>query len=380
MHHFTGNASDFLKIGVKAAERGQLELVKEILKQKPHWLQKVGSHGRTMLWEACHKGRLEVVQYLVEQGANIHACGSHYTPYFVEVSCLAIALYKKRTTVAHYLESSGAMLDIHNAAFLGKLDRVRELLKQSPGAINLGHLQHIMAPKNQEDLDFVPENTPWATPLCYALRGGDVATVSYLIEEGAVIRPFSKQLFISADDEPAMVRLLLENGADPAFAPRALPDHEELFQVVSAHGVPLPSQEEISAHLVYLCRGDNGGNVDEVLRLLQHGADINYQDKKGKTALHRAAKAGFLPTVELLLQHEAKLEIPDLKGETAIFEPIRSTIKDQHKRKQALVLLLRAGANLAHSNEQGDTPMAVLSRSRGESKVVLLKLLATNQK
>lgn len=380
MLQFTGNASDFLKIGVKAAERGQLELVKEILKQKPKWLHKVGSHGRTMLWEACHKGRLAVVQYLVEQGANIHACGSHYTPYFVEISCLAIALHKKRMPVAEYLGAKGAFLDIHNAAFLGQIDLVRQLLEESPNRLNLGYPQHIMAPKNEEDIDFTPEDTPWATPLCYALRGRDVATVNYLIEEGAVIHPFSKQLFISADDEPAMVQLLLENGADPALAPRALPDNEELFQVVSAHGVPLPSQEELSAHLVYLCRGDNGGNVDEVLRLLQHGADINYQDKKGKTALHRAAKAGFVHTIQVLLEQAADLERQDLTGETPIFEPIRSTIKDQNKRRHGVALLLEAGADPSHQNDKGDTVLDVLRRSRVESKEVLLELLTTYRK
>ena len=380
MIHLTGKASDFLKIGVKAAERGQLEQVKQILDQKPHWLHKVGSHGRTMLWEACHKGRLEVVQYLVEQGANIQACGSHYTPYFVEVSCLAIALHRRRMPVAVYLESKGAYLDIHNAAFVGQYDLVRNLLEAASNRINRGYPQHIMAPKNQEDIDFTPADTPWATPLCYALRGGDVATVSYLIKKGASIRPFSKQLFIAADDEPTMVRLLLENGADPDFAPRALPDNQALFQVVSAHGVPLPSQEELSGHLVYLCRGDNGGNVEEVLRLLEHGADINYQDKKGKTALHRAAKAGFTATIQVLLEHEADLERSDLSGETPIFEPIRSTIKDQHRRQQALALLLRWGPNPAHPNDQGHTPMEVLSRSKGGSKKTLLELLTTYRK
>lgn len=379
MINFTGKASDFLKIGVKAAERGRLDELKEILAQKPHWLHKVGSHGRTMLWEACHKGRLEVVQYLVEQGADIHACGSHYTPYFVEVSCLAIAQYKKRSTVVKYLIGQGVELDIHNAAFLGQLDRVRHLLELNPKVLDLGHPQHIMAPKNQRDIDFTSAASSWATPLCYALRGADVQTVAFLIEAGATIRPFSKQLFIAADDEPEMVRLLLENGADPAFAPRALPDNEELFQVVSAHGIPLPSQEELSAHLVYLCRGDNGGNVKEVTRLLQHGADINFQDKKGKTALHRAAKAGFYATMETLLSHGAKLELTDLNGETPLFEPIRSTIKDQDKRIQALQLLLKAGADRQHRNDKRKTPLDLVDRLREEIKMTFIDLLTTTK-
>ncbi|MDE2824389.1 MAG: ankyrin repeat domain-containing protein [Chloroflexota bacterium] len=91
---FPGKASDFLKIGVAAAARGDVEAVRPILEERPGWLTRVGSRGRTMLWEASHRGRLGVVKYLVERGADIDALGTHYTPYFVEVSCYCIARYK----------------------------------------------------------------------------------------------------------------------------------------------------------------------------------------------------------------------------------------------------------------------------------------------
>ena len=111
--HFTGKTSDFLKIGVAAAARGDLDAVKAILKAKPNWLHRIGSHGRTMLWEASHRGRLEMVKYLVRRKADIDACGSHYTPYFVEVSCYCIARFKAHQDVADFLLAKGAKLDIH---------------------------------------------------------------------------------------------------------------------------------------------------------------------------------------------------------------------------------------------------------------------------
>ena len=47
---------DFLKIVVAAAGRGDLEAVCELVDEKPNWIHTVGSHGRTMLWEASYRG------------------------------------------------------------------------------------------------------------------------------------------------------------------------------------------------------------------------------------------------------------------------------------------------------------------------------------
>ncbi len=68
--NFPGKASDFLNIGVAAAARGDMEAVRAILEERPGWLTRVGPHGRTMLWEASHRGRLDVVEYLLEGGAD----------------------------------------------------------------------------------------------------------------------------------------------------------------------------------------------------------------------------------------------------------------------------------------------------------------------
>lgn len=362
--NFTGNAGDFLKIGVAAAARGDVPLVREILKARPAWIHHVGSHGRTMLWEAAHRGRFEMVKYLVRRRADINACGTHYTPYFVEVSCYCIARFRKRHQVADYLLAKGAVIDLHTAAFLGDRQSVQAFLKKNRRHLNLGHPHYEMAGRNDEGLEFVLAPAPWATPLCYALRGGDADTVAYLIKRGAAIRGNERALFIAADDEPEMVRLLLENGADPRFAPKAHPDEGELFRIVSAFGVKPPSGKADSSELVYLCRGDRGGNPAEVRRLLDLGADVNHRDHKGKTALHRAAKAGFVKTMQILLDHGADIGIEDKDGETPLFDAVRSTIRKKANKQAAIRLLLESGADPNNTNCRDQTVLALAEQGR----------------
>ena len=359
---FPGKASDFLKIGVAAAARGDVEAVRAVLQERPGWLTRIGPRGRTMLWEASHRGRLGVVEYIVERGADIDACGTHYTPYLVEVSCYCIARYKKHDDVADYLMERGAVIDIHTAAFLGDRAGAESFLKQRPDSLNEGHTQHLMGDMTEDGLDWHPVPVPWATPLCYALRGGDVETVAYLIESGASIEGIEEALFNAANKDLEKIRLLLENGADPENLPPVFPDAGELYALVSSYGVPPPDVEAVSARLVYLCRGDRGGNPDEVRRLLRLGADVDYRDSQGKTALHRASRAGFRVTMGILLEHGASVYIEDTKGETPLFDAIRSTIKNADRKAEAIRALLEAGADSLHVNRRGETAAEVADK------------------
>ena len=52
-----------------------------------------------------------------------------------------------------------------------------------------------------------------------------------------------------------------------------------------------------------------GGNRDVALALLMAGADINAQDRDGKTALMIAIINGHQPLVELLLKRNANMGV-----------------------------------------------------------------------
>lgn len=63
------NASPILK----AAERGNLQLVEELLRTDPSSVNVADSDGYTPLHRACYSNRIEVAKCLIENGANIRA-------------------------------------------------------------------------------------------------------------------------------------------------------------------------------------------------------------------------------------------------------------------------------------------------------------------
>ncbi len=322
-----------------AAALGELDAVRAILKARPKWIHRRGPHGRTLLWEASHRGKLAMVKYLVKRKADIVACGSHYTPHFEEVSGYTIARFKKHEDVADYLLEKGAITHIHTSAFLGDCEAVQKHLSRSLNRLNLGHPQHEMGDKHKDGLDYHLAPAPWATPLCYAFRGDDLETVKFLISKGAIIQGNEKALFIAAQRHPERNRLLLENGTDPSHAP----DEGGLFEIVSSYDAKSPKAPH-GDDLVYLCRGDRSGDPPEVRRLLNLCADVNHQDAQGKTALHRDANAGFVEISRILLDSGASVEIEDANGETPLFDAARATIKNTKNQKRTIKLLLKSGS------------------------------------
>lgn len=376
----TGNQSDFLKIVVAAAGRGDLETVRQLVDDTPAWIHTVGSHGRTMLWEAAYRGKLEMVQFLLERGANINVPGCYHIQHRIEITPYCVARYEGRDLVADSLLQHGAILDIHTAAYLKDYDAVHSHLDNDPNLINSGYLQAVMLPAGQPHT-FEHRHAAWATPLCYAIVGGNPAIVELLISRGATIEPHSERFldYATAYDHVEITKLLLENGADSSKAPRILDDNSDMRVLLKAHGVP-PKDINAKNHmgwppLVYVCRGDNGEHPEEIQRLLALGADINIQNYKGKTGLHCAAKAGFLKVINLLIENGAIVDAADNDGETPLFEAIRSTIKNGEKQRSALEALLIKGANPNVKNRKGQTPLQVAKRMRRAEAGRIVELL-----
>ena len=315
---------------------------------------------------------------LVTDGA---ISGYQHTPHRVEISPYCVAKLTDRDAAANYLRVNGARVDIHTAAYLGDYKSVFRLLDADPSLLNQGHSQHDMGRGDERHLGFYTASVAWATPVCYAIVGGHMEIVELLISRGATIKPYSKQLlgFAVGGNRIDIVQFLLENGADPSKTPQVLANRHELLELLKSYGV-MPADINASNKmgwplLAYTSRGDKGEHPEEVQRLLNLGANVDVRNYKGKTALHCAAKAGFVRVIEILLKNRADVNATDKNGETPLFDAIRSTIKKVEKKVEVTSLLLSNGALVNHENHKGETPLKLAQHSRRQETSEILRVL-----
>lgn len=105
------------------------------------------------------------------------------------------------------------------------------------------------------------------------------------------------------------------------------------------------------------------GDLEEVKRLLNGGADINTHDNYGRTALLRAADQGHLEVVNVLLDKGADLNTKDNRGETALIAAVR-----KHHSEVANVLL-------GKGVYQEDLGALVLVVAAAEGRLEVVRLL-----
>ena len=354
----TGKASDFLKIGVAAAGRGDLNGVKELLDLKPQWLTGIGSHGRTMLWEAAYKGKTAVVDHLIEAGADLEAHGCHFTPLLVEVSPMTAAKYKKHAETAELLKTRGARTDIFNETFLGNAQYVLAALEADAS------LAHAEKPQHDHNVK--------ATALHYATSTDQVQLFDLLLSYGADPRPYAfwlTRFTIWRRNAPLLERLFAAGvKPEPTFIPRSGIQDERVAEVLKQHGIKQnPDRAEGGwPPLVFHSRGDRGGNVDRIRSILQDGADVNVINYKGQSALHCASKAGFIDIVELLIERGADVNMQDADGTTPLMMTLQSTVKKKENLVAVAKTLISAGADVAVLNNRGRSVHDLARRKRDE--------------
>ena len=310
-----------------------------------------------MLWEASYRGRLNVVSFLLDayDDIDIEARGCHYTPLLVEISPLCAAIYKKHKAVVGRLEEAGSQRDVLTSTFLGDIQEVARSISDDPSLVIQEFYQH--------DPHFD------ATLLHYAVSGMHPDVVELLIDRGAQVRPYSSLLlrFAIWRGNAEVLRLLLEAGIDVTQRTLLQGDigDPRLVEMLNSYGaqIEIDASENGWPSLVYVCRGDRGGNPKTVADLLDQGADVNITNYKGQTALHCAAKAGFVKPVGILLKHGANVNARDRDGDTPLHSACRSSIKKHDHLQQVVDLLIKAGADLQAENKLGRTPKQVLRRS-----------------
>ncbi len=135
------------------------------------------------------------------------------------------------------------------------------------------------------------EGTWAATPLWYAVaRGRNLPLATWLLESGST--PEHCLWAAAFRGDAAMLRLLIAHGAP--------------LEAVAEGETPFLGAVKVS-------------RFESAALLLEAGADPDYLDAKGMTALHYMLKKGSdAEHFDLLAQHGARGDIPDPDGRTAI--------------------------------------------------------------
>lgn len=187
-----------------------------------------------------------------------------------------------------------------------------------------------------------------ANALVEAVQRGDVGSVRARLASGT--EPDGWALMIAADhNQVAMVRLLLDAGADPDTT------HEK--------------------GATTLGWAASGGHSKVVALLLKHGADVNLRDPYGEsTALMSAAGSAQPQVVEHLLRAGADVNLRAIRGRTALMSAASMDDSALHApATRCARLLLAHGAKVNQCNADGRTAVS-LAAEQGNTGLVQLLL------
>jgi truncated hemoglobin YjbI/ankyrin repeat protein len=297
---------------VTLARRGDVAALRRLLNRAPGVLGSA-PHAAHLLQLAVIGGRESVVELLLDTAVDVNK-PSPIAP-LIFATPLCAARTKRCGKIEALLLRRGAQEDIFTHAFLGELDRLREVVGHDPGT----------AQAIDPAVDALQ-----ITPVHHAVAGGQMealrALLSTVSQTNAPLRGASRAIRQAvARENVAMVALLLENGAsaESVGAGRWVL-HPELAPMLARAGAGV---ERSGAWIGLSCTGNQGRKDDPlyVAALLRHGARVEDkrltgQDSDGgrATALHYAAKAGFVKTIEVLLDHGADPTARDDNGFTAL--------------------------------------------------------------
>ncbi|XP_046795810.1 poly [ADP-ribose] polymerase tankyrase-1 isoform X2 [Gallus gallus] len=343
---------------LQAAREADLAKVKKTLALEIINFKQPQSHETALhcAVAAVHPKRKQVTELLLRKGANVNEKNKDFmTP-------LHVAAEKAHNDVMEVLHKHGAKMNaldtlgqtaLHRAALAGHLQTCRLLLNygSDPSIISL---QGFTAAQigNEAVQQILSESTPVRTSdvdyrLLEASKAGDLETVKHGADPTKKNRDGNTPLDLVKEGDTDIQDLLRGDAALLDAAKKGC--LARVQKLCTQENINCRDTQGRNSTPLHLAAGYNNLEVAEYL--LEHGADVNAQDKGGLIPLHNAASYGHVDIAALLIKYNTCVNATDKWAFTPLHEAA------QKGRTQLCALLLAHGADPTMKNQEGQTPL-----------------------
>ncbi|XP_063290649.1 poly [ADP-ribose] polymerase tankyrase-2 isoform X4 [Pelobates fuscus] len=290
----------------EACRNGDVERVRKLVSTENVNSRDTAGRKSTPLHFAAGFGRKDVVEYLLQTGANVHA------------------------------RDDGGLIPLHNACSFGHAEVVNLLLRRGAD------------PNARDNWNY--------TPLHEAAIKGKIDVCIVLLQHGAdpTIRNTDSRTALDLSDPSAKAVLTGEYKKDELLESARSGNEEKMMALLTPLNVnshasdgrkqdgtavfsSSPQGSPAKSTPLHLAAGYN--RVKIVQLLLQHGADVHAKDKGDLVPLHNACSYGHYEVTELLVKHGACVNAMDLWQFTPLHEAASKN------RVEVCSLLLSYGAD-----------------------------------
>uniref|UniRef100_A0A6I8R1T7 Poly [ADP-ribose] polymerase n=1 Tax=Xenopus tropicalis TaxID=8364 RepID=A0A6I8R1T7_XENTR len=286
---------------LEASKAGDLDTVKQLCSSQNVNCRDLEGRHSTPLHFAAGYNRVSVVEYLLHHGADVHA------------------------------KDKGGLVPLHNACSYGHYE-VAELLVRHGASVNVADLWKF-------------------TPLHEAAAKGKYEICKLLLKHGAdptkKNRDGNTPLDLVKDGDTDIQDLLRGDAALLDAAKKGC--LARVQKLCTQENINCRDTQGRNSTPLHLAAGYNNLEVAEYL--LEHGADVNAQDKGGLIPLHNAASYGHVDIAALLIKYNTCVNATDKWAFTPLHEAA------QKGRTQLCALLLAHGADPTMKNQESQTPL-----------------------